>query len=49
MTAPLSIRKLGRGATPCCCFVFFLSYFDQNGLLGREGGRELDLNVFFLL
>ena len=25
-----------------------ISYFDQNGLWGG-GGRELDLNVFFLL
>ena len=23
MTGPLSIRKLGRGATPCCCCCFF--------------------------
>ena len=31
-----------------CFLSIAISYFDQNGL-GGEGGRELDLNVFFLL
>ena len=26
-----------------------ISYFDQDGFLGGEGGRELDSKVFFLL
>ena len=43
MTGPLSIRKLGRGATPRCCCCFFLG--GGRGKVGERARFERFLSI----